>query len=289
MNVYKLLGSPDEYYRPLSLKESLERAKGSLYESWFELLKNSPWYRAMWGGHPEFPDRGQTEANEFSSAVSVKNSFGDLRNIKFDDWWNQTGHQIFAEDVGYVPMQVLSIQYNHRKRKTKEIRDGKVPAHSMTVEIPLNLSVTTLRKQFDMLLKQQEQFQQRFNRWQHSTAEVHPYRDADMSFQDFKVLVECYKHWEHVVYKQRRKSYSYFDLYTDKLAELRSVNGVEERFSSELSPSELYEVQAGIAERTLADAINLMANATVMKFPNQSSCYLVDAYPLEKIKKYLGY
>ena len=99
MHVYKYL-NPEEDFAPLSLEDSLDRARESLYHAWFMLMKASPWYRAMLNGHPPFiqvTDSGHSYGD--SAARSALEAFGDIREMNFNQWWRTTGHRIFAEDV----------------------------------------------------------------------------------------------------------------------------------------------------------------------------------------------
>ncbi|MEA9568208.1 hypothetical protein [Polynucleobacter sp. AP-Nickl1-40-C4] len=81
-------GLPEDVrFKSHSIPESLERAKGTLYETWFNALQLSPHYQLL------------CEINEFPSdeAKRTFELFGDLRNVVFDTWWIEVGYGIFAE------------------------------------------------------------------------------------------------------------------------------------------------------------------------------------------------
>jgi len=81
-----------------SIPESLERAKGTLYETWFNALQLSPYYQTMW------------ETKEFPSDDSKRTFelFGDLRNVSFDTWWIEVGYGIFAEKKPFNKVSINS-------------------------------------------------------------------------------------------------------------------------------------------------------------------------------------
>jgi len=145
-------GLPEDVrFKSHSIPESLERAKGTLYETWFNALQLSPHYQLL------------CETNEFPSdeAKRTFELFGDLRNVVFDTWWVETGYGIFAEKK---PFNKVSV--NNETDSFGE--DVKV----LHLEIPLNVSPKTLRAQFDNLLELHHPHYKDFDRWQASTAPV---------------------------------------------------------------------------------------------------------------------
>ena len=145
-------GFPEDVrFKSYSIPESLERAKGTLYETWFNALQLSPYYQARCEG-------GQYSSDEAKRTYEL---FGDVRNTTFDIWWIEVGYGSFAEKK---PFNKVSV--NNPTNSFGE--DVKV----LHLEIPLNVSSKTLRAQFDNLLELYHPHYRDFDRWQASTAPV---------------------------------------------------------------------------------------------------------------------
>ena len=145
-------GFPEDVrFKSYSIPESLERAKGTLYETWFNALQLSPYYQAICEG-------GQYPSDEAKRTYEL---FGDVRDTTFDTWWIEVGYGIFAEKK---PFNKVSV--NNQTNSFGE--DVKV----LHLEIPLNVSPKTLRAQFDNLLELHHPHYRDFDRWQASTAPV---------------------------------------------------------------------------------------------------------------------
>ena len=145
-------GLPEDVrFKSHSIPESLERAKGTLYEAWFNALQLSPHYQLL------------CETNEFPSdeAKRTFELFGDLRNVTFDTWWIEVGYGIFAEKKPFNKVSVNN-ETDHFGEDVKVLH----------LEIPLNVSPKTLRAQFDNLLELHHPHYKDFDRWQASTAPV---------------------------------------------------------------------------------------------------------------------
>lgn len=145
-------GFPEDVrFKSYSIPESLERAKGTLYETWFNALQLSPYYQAI------------CETKEFPSEEAKRTFelFGDLRNTSFDTWWIEVGYGIFAEKK---PFNKVSVN-NERDSFGEDVK-------ILRLEIPLNVSPKTLRAQFDNLLELHHPHYKDFDRWHASTAPV---------------------------------------------------------------------------------------------------------------------
>ena len=92
---YKGLG-PEERIFAQTPEAAAAKAKGTLYEAWFDVLQTSPWYNKICETQ-DFPSDKAREAWEH---------FGDLRGKTFSKWWLERGYKIFAEVVPYQPMQI---------------------------------------------------------------------------------------------------------------------------------------------------------------------------------------
>ena len=100
---YKGLG-PEERIFAQTPEAAAAKAKGTLYEAWFDVLQTSPWYNKI------------CESQEFPSGKSEETwkQFGDLRGKSFSKWWLEAGYKIFAEVVPYY-----STAQVHQERETK--------------------------------------------------------------------------------------------------------------------------------------------------------------------------
>lgn len=145
-------GFPEDVrFRSYTIPESLDKAKGTLYQTWFNALVLSPYYLAI------------CETKEFPSEEARRTFelFGDLCDVSFDAWWIEVGYGIFAEQK---PFNKVSV--NNERDSFGE--DVKV----LHLEIPLNVSPKTLRVQFDNLLELHHPHYKDFDRWHASTAPV---------------------------------------------------------------------------------------------------------------------
>lgn len=145
-------GFPEDVrFRAHTVPESLEIAKGTLYEAWFNALKLSPHYR-------EGIDTGNWLSEQ---ARKTYQTFGDLREVHFEEWWVDTGHTLFSEKGAFSKIVVDD--------GTAEM-DEMTPTISLLV--PLNVSPKTLAQQFDLILKKHHPFYKNFDRMKASKAEV---------------------------------------------------------------------------------------------------------------------
>jgi hypothetical protein len=167
-------GLPEDVrFKSHSIPESMERAKGTLYETWFNALQLSPYYQRI------------CETNEFPSEQAEKtfHLFGDLSNTTFEKWWVATGYGIFAEKK---PFNRVSV--NNEKDATGE----DVPI--LRLEIPLNVSPKTLRNQFDDLLELHHPYYKDFDRWKASTADVR-FENKKLTSASLDLYLEIYKEY----------------------------------------------------------------------------------------------
>ncbi len=130
-----------------SVPESLEIAKGTMYEAWFNALRLSP-YMA------ESIDSGEWFSDQQKATYE---KFGDLRGAKFDTWWVDVGFNLFAEKQDF-------------KRLTLREQGDEAKQDTLVIEIPLTTSPATLKAQFSDLLREHHPHFKRFDRWEMSTA-----------------------------------------------------------------------------------------------------------------------
>jgi hypothetical protein len=161
----------DVRFRNHSIPESLEHARGTLYEAWFNAIRLSPYLA-------ESIDTGVWR-NETSKEVYEQ--FGDVRGVSFDDWWVERGYSLFAEGKPF-------------SRITLEPASGDTETQVLTITIPLNVSPRTLRDQFDDILEQHHPHYRDFDRWRASTARV-PMRNSRLTSVSINLWLQVYETW----------------------------------------------------------------------------------------------
>jgi len=155
----------------VTVSKSLELAKKSLYEAWFNALVLSPFYQEA------------IKTNIFVNA-DVKRTydlFGNLSGLSFEKWWIGGGYRIFKEAK---PFNRVSIgrQFN----KCGE----SVPV--LSVDIPLDVSPQLLREQLEDLLKSHHPNYKKYDRWQATTAKA-KLKATRLTFQSIDLCLQVYK------------------------------------------------------------------------------------------------
>ena len=242
---YKGLG-PEERIFAQTPEAAATKAKGTLYEAWFDVLQTSPWYSKM------------CESQEFPSdkAEGAWKQFGDLRKITFSKWWLEKGYKIFAEVVPYQPMQIADLRVEVKKSK-----DQKKPP-LLKIEVPLNLSPAALKEQFNEILKAHKLYTNEFDRWDYSTAQVHQERETKLTYATIKKWMQVYREYE----KQRdKKDFKLYNFARDLELHPKLFVGIPKRVDL---PEDLRTEAANVASDILKKAMSLMANATEMSFSN---------------------
>ncbi|PUE32272.1 hypothetical protein B9Z35_01615 [Limnohabitans sp. Jir61] len=158
-------------------EQAARLARGTLYEAWFDTLQSSPWYQEM------------ERTGEFKSDEAKKNwlDFGNLQKTNFEQWWNEKGFQIFAEKVPYTEIQNISIKVEHGD-------DDNLPP-MLKLEIPLNLDPKLLKLQFEKILREHENYVDRFDRWRFSTAPVHQSGETKITYASISRWLKVYSDW----------------------------------------------------------------------------------------------
>jgi hypothetical protein len=152
--------------------ESLEIARGTMYETWYRCLQLSPYMaESLASGIWRSDEQEQTYQQ-----------FGDLRDTTFESWWLDRGYELFREKGEF---KKISVQQN-----TEAIESGQ----TMVLEIPLTVSPATLKEQFDDLLRQHHPQFKRFDRWQHSSA-TSRLRSSKLTSLSLNLYVNVYEHW----------------------------------------------------------------------------------------------
>lgn len=231
---------------PQTIESSVRLAKGTLYEAWFETLQTSPWYR----------DSCVTGVFKSREVEETWEKFGDLRDQDFGSWWKARGYKIFAEEVPYQPIQITEPQV-----KTYTRTSSKKPL-TLKIEVPLNLHPKMLREQFEEILRQHsDYYTENKDRWDHSTAAVHQYREAKLTYQTISRWLQVYREYE------KQKDHRNFKLYNFA----KEMDMHPSLFKGLLRnvdvPEDLRVEAANMASDILKQARNLMAHATELRFP----------------------
>lgn len=166
-------GFPEDVrFRRHSVPESLEIARGTLYETWYRSLKLSP-YMA------ESVATGEWRSEEQQQTYQ---QFGDLQDTTFDSWWLERGYELFREKGDF------------RRISVQPAESGSDDGEKLVLEIPLTVSPATLKEQFDDLLRQHHPHFKRFDRWQHSSA-TSRLRSSKLTSLSLNLYVSVYEHW----------------------------------------------------------------------------------------------
>lgn len=167
-------GFPEDVrFRSHTVPEALAIAKGTLYEAWFTALQLSPHMAAA-------IDTGEWPSD---SAKETYKLFGDLRHTTFDRWWVERGHGLFAEQQAFRKVSVLGAKPN-----------AADAASALSLEVPLNVSPATLKRQFDELLKQHHPHYRDFDRWKASSAHVR-LESRRLTSVSVNLYLEVYRCW----------------------------------------------------------------------------------------------
>lgn len=171
-------GFPEDVrFRNHSVPESLEIAKGTLYEAWYRALRASPYMAAAL-------DSGIWPSQ---AAQATYNIFGDLRGTNFPEWWVGGGYRLFAEQRAFRRVSVL----RERQAVDENTTEGAATIH---LEVPLDVSPVTLKRQFDQLLREHHPHYRDFDRWQVSTAQMR-LENRKLTSVSINLYLDVYEHW----------------------------------------------------------------------------------------------
>lgn len=166
-------GLPEDVrFRRHTVPESLEIAKGTLYETWYRCLKASPYtIEAVKTGIWRSLAQEQTYQR-----------FGDLTGTTFESWWTDRGYDLFREKSDFKRISV-----------TNEVDSGGGD-NRLLLEIPLTVSPATLKAQFDELLRQHHPHYKGFDRWKHSSAHAR-LQSSKLTSVSLNLYVSVYEEW----------------------------------------------------------------------------------------------
>ena len=136
------------YTGTLPAKLEAAQAEESLYGWWWRFLKACPQYP---------PDPCERRNDPVRGAVYE--DFGELGD-SFQDWWQERGRRLFQEQQMVPLIQLV---------EAKEDYSGRMPARSLVLELPMNLSREGLMEQLNFILDRFHPGDQLL-RHEHSTA-----------------------------------------------------------------------------------------------------------------------
>ena len=233
-------GFPEDLrFKSHTVPDSMGLAKGTLYETWFNALKLSPYYLRICETH-EYPSE---------EAEKTFHLFGDLRNTTFEKWWIATGYGIFAEKK---PFNRVSI--------ANEKNDVGENIPILRLEIPLNVSPKTLLNQFENLLELHHPYFKNFDRWKASTAEV-KLNSRRFTSASLNICLDVY---EKFIDKQKLGEVRLYEIGED-LRINPKLNVVNTDRPGEIADKHL-KMSSSVSEY-LEKAKNLVAHATEGRFP----------------------
>jgi hypothetical protein len=168
-------GLPEDVrFQAHNVPDSLDLARSTLYEAWFNALKLSPEYKQG------------TVTNDWPSERARKTflTFGDLREVHFEQWWTEKGYRLFAEQRAFSQIVLAN--------DLEKLSDG-VP--NITLVVPLNVSLKTLKNQFAVLLEKHHPYYKDFDRWKASTALVR-LENRKLTSVSINLYLKVYEAWD---------------------------------------------------------------------------------------------
>ncbi len=167
-------GFPEDVrFRRHTVPESLEIAKGTLYEAWYRAVLLSPYMTESIDSNVW---RSQSQQDTFKR-------FGDLRDTTFESWWVERGYELFMEKADFKKIGVRESSAQEVKEKT------------LILEIPLTVSPSTLKLQFDELLRKHHDHYKKFDRWQHSSA-TGKLQSSKLTSASINLYLDVYQQWQ---------------------------------------------------------------------------------------------
>lgn len=239
-------GFPEDCrFRAHTTPESVQLAKGTLYEAWFRALKLSPFY----------PPNCST-ANFPSELVNeTYRKFGDLSDFEYEDWWAKTGYLLFAEKSPFKRVELFS-----EPNQSNEPTDC-VP--TLRLEIPLNVSPQTLKKQFDALLQKHHPKYRTFDRWEASTADAR-FQTRKLTSLSINLYLDVYEKYLHKVAAEGSDNIKLYDIGFDLALNPKF------KISSSDMPADIQDKRLKMSltvSEYLEKAKNLCAHAAEGRFP----------------------
>jgi hypothetical protein len=234
-------GFPEDVrFRRHTVPESLEIARGSLYEAWYRCVKLSPY----------LADAIDTDVWRSDRLRTTYKNFGDLRNTTFDEWWLSMGFGLFSEGKDFRRISVCEIS---------EDLDGD----TIRFLIPLTTSPATLKKQFDALLKKHHPYYKKFDRWEHNSTATARMRTSKLKSDLINKYIQAYE-----TRQELRKSNPSVRLYEVGEAMNANILLVPKPTDNTNQINEKHFLMSQQVTEYIEKARNLIANASEGVFPS---------------------
>lgn len=249
LDFYKGFPVEDDIYG-FTLEAAASKAKHSIYESWFDVLKASPWYSEI-----------QTTRSFKNAAMAhTYRRFGNLNNLTFEQWWKARGYKIFKEKIPFTEIKPVELGY-----KLKQSKDPYEPP-TLLLEVPLHLDIKILRRQFDEVLRLQEAYQdkKKFSIYDNTTAHAKIFQMGQkFGYEIIKKDLNMYFEYQTESVKEGFIAYQF--------AQKHRVLGGDGVVTNALLDSEKSKL-IGALKYALENTKKLIANATVGRFPDTGYC-----------------
>ncbi|QWD66029.1 hypothetical protein [Polynucleobacter sp. MWH-Aus1W21] len=256
LHFYKGFPVEDDIYG-FTLEVAASKAKYSIYESWFDVLKASPWYA----------EAQKTKVFKNQAIADTYKLFGDLSNVAFEKWWKKTGYKIFKERVPFTKIKPLDLTYKVQSPKKKD------EPPTLLLEVPLHLDIKILRRQFEQVIRLQEEYQEKkkFDIYRHTTANAKIFQlGQKFGYDVIKKDLEIYFDYQVESVKEGFITYQFAQKHA-----LSDSNGIVTNRVTDADRGRLIEA----LKYSLENTRKLIANATVGRFPDTSD-YLPTAREL---------
>lgn len=230
-----------------TLEVAASKAKSSIYESWFDVLKVSPWY----------VEAQKTKQFKNQAMADTFKLFGDLSNLTFEKWWKATGYKIFKERIPFVGIK----KHLGLDCKLEESKSENEPS-SILLKVPLNADIQILRRQFEQVIRMQEEYQEKkkFDIYRATTANAKIFQlGQKFGYEVIKKDLEMYFDYQTESVKEGFIAYQF----AQKHGLLDSA-GIVTNAKTDSDKSKLI----GALKYRLENTRRLIANATVGRFPD---------------------
>ena len=222
-----------------AVPDSLEIARGTLYEAWYRCLKYSPYLANA-------IDTGVWQSEKLRTTYEF---FGDLRGTTFDEWWVDVGFNLFCEGKNF-------------RRISVPLETEEVPENTIRFDVPLNVSPATLKAQFNQLLKKHHPHYRQFDRWKQSTAKA-KMRSSKLSSPAINIYLKAYE-----VQQELRKANPNVKLYeVGEAMNADPTNTVKPNDSDVVIKDKHFFMSQRVTEY-IEKARDLIANASEGVFPS---------------------
>jgi hypothetical protein len=230
-----------------TLEAAASKAKHSIYESWFDVLKVSPWYA----------EAEKTKNFRNKEIADTYKLFGSLSGLTFDKWWKATGYKIFKERIPFDEIKRVELDY-----QLKHAKNPNEPP-TMLLEVPLHLDIKILRKQFDEVLRMQEEYQEKkkFSIYDNTTAHAKIFQlGQKFGYEVIKKDLELYFDYQVESAEEGFIAYQFAQKH-GLLDSTEITNRVTDAERTKLHGALMYNLE---------NTKKLIANATVGRFPDTS-------------------